>query len=245
MTNIKLAKVLAQAGIASRRKSETYIEAGRVTVNGQIEKNVARRVDPNLDTVEFDGTTLSNLAQPDHTIVLALHKPAGFVSTASDPDGKPTVMEFIPRQYAQYRLFPVGRLDEESEGLILLTNDGDLAYTLTHPKFEIPKTYHVWIAGRLTKGELERLRTGIWLREKGVTKKTQPAVVSILNNEQEMEIEDDMQHLEITITEGLHRQVRRMCKAVNHEVIRLKRIRFGNYELGDLASGKIRVEYEH
>jgi len=283
-TKLKLAKVLAQAGVASRRKAEELIINGRVAVNGVLEQNVATRVSTSEDQISVDGKPLPTLQQPQHTVVLALHKPAGYVSTVSDPDGKPTVMDFIPKEYSQYRLYPVGRLDEESEGLILLTNDGDLAYRLTHPKFEVPKEYLVWIDGKTTIQEIERLREGIWLKEGGRNKQTQPAKVKILaesytyfhESQQEYDsdpatqiktdkepeeqfqyrpdvtadgkpvpvIESDWhdQVLSVIITEGLHRQVRRMFRAVNHEVVRLKRISFGEYKLGDLKPGKIRVE---
>jgi 23S rRNA pseudouridine2605 synthase len=282
----KLAKVLAQAGVASRRKAEELITNGRVSLNGVLEQNVATRVSSNEDLISVDGKPLPTLQQPQRSVVLALHKPAGYVSTVSDPDGKPTVMDFIPKEYSQYRLYPVGRLDEESEGLILLTNDGDLAYRLTHPKFEVPKKYLVWIDGKATLQEVERLREGIWLKEGGKNKQTQPAKIEILaesyshfhESQQEYDsdpstqlktdkvpeeqfqyrpdlnadgepvpvIESDWhdQILSVVITEGLHRQVRRMFRAVNHEVVRLKRVTFGEYQLGDLKPGQIRVEQD-
>lgn len=221
----KLAKVIAQAGVASRRKAEMLIEEGRVQVNGQICRTVATRVDPLHDTVMVDGQPIF---EETTKIVLMLHKPRGIVSTVRDPDGKPTVMQFIPKHYAGFRLFPVGRLDEDSEGLLLLTNDGELAYKLTHPKFEVPKTYIARITGHLTPYELERLERGIPLKEK----RTEPALVEFVSEDEES------QEVRITITEGLHRQVRRMFRALNHEVIRLQRIRFGEHELGDLAAGK-------
>jgi pseudouridine synthase len=298
----KLAKVLAQAGVASRRKAEELIKNGRVSVNSVLEQNVATRVSVGEDLISVDGKPLPSLQQPQRTVVLALHKPAGYVSTVSDPDGKPTVMDFIPKEYLQYRLYPVGRLDEESEGLILLTNDGDLAYRMTHPKFEVPKKYLVWIKGRVTTPEIERLRAGVWLKEQGKNKRTQPAEVEILAEsythfhetqdgydsdpatqgklhlkvkaEEEFRYRPDLdaegnevvangkevvadsnevaadnsnnhdQVLSVIITEGLHRQVRRMFRAINHEVVRLKRVKFGKYELGNLKPGKIRIEQD-
>lgn len=284
----KLAKVLAQAGVASRRKAEELIVNGRVSVNGVLEENVATRVFADKDLISVDGKPLPTLQQPQRAVVLSLHKPAGYVSTVSDPDGKPTVMDFVPKEYSQYRLYPVGRLDEESEGLILLTNDGDLAYQLTHPKFEVPKKYLVWIEGRATIAEIERLRQGIWLKEQGKNKQTQPAQVEILaesythfhetqdeydsdpatqrkldpkvkaeaafryrpdldadGNEVTVDVSNNHdQVLSVVITEGLHRQVRRMFRAINHEVVRLKRVNFGRYELGNLKPGKVRIEQD-
>lgn len=226
---MKLAKFLAHAGVASRRKAEELIEKGQVKVNGQVQRNVAERVTPGKDTVEFKNRLVEVTSE---TIILALHKPTGVVSTVSDPDGKPTVMDYVPAEYAKYRLYPVGRLDEDSSGLILLTNDGDLAYSLTHPSKEVAKTYRVMIAGKLTYPELSRLRTGVPLKDG----KTQPAQVNVLDEF------GTSQLVEITITEGRHRQVRRMMEAVNHEVEELKRLSMGPYVLGNLKVGKVRPE---
>jgi len=224
----KLAKVIAKAGVASRRKAEVLILDARVLVNGEVCTVVATRVDPAKDVISVDGQPI---VAADKRILLALNKPIGFVSTVSDPDGKPTVMQFIPAKYDEYRLFPVGRLDEDSQGLLLLTNDGDLAYKLTHPKFEVPKTYVVQITGHITPFELDRLETGIPLKEK----RTHPSLVEFISEDEET------QTVRVTITEGLHRQVRRMFRALNHEVLSLQRVTFGEYELGDLVEGKIRV----
>jgi len=224
---IKLAKYLALSGVASRRASEQLILEGRVKVNGVTETTVATRIDPVVDRVMVG----QSLVFPQKTkITLLLHKPAGYVSTVSDPDGKSTVMDLIPEKYQEFRLFPIGRLDEDSEGLILLSNDGDLAYRLTHPKFEVPKTYEVTVEGKLTEGELHRLETGIRLKEKI----TEPAEVLYIDQPLA-----DMERWQITITEGLHRQVRRMFAAVNHEVVRLIRQQFGDYRLGDLPVGEV------
>ncbi|MCD8484585.1 rRNA pseudouridine synthase [Candidatus Woesebacteria bacterium] len=227
MNSIKISKLLSTAGVASRRKAEELVAAGKVSVNGQIMTNVAERVIPGKDVVAVNGRILS---QEEDTVVLMLNKPRGVVSTVSDPDGKETVMQFVPPEYQEYRLFPVGRLDEDSEGLILLTNDGDLAYRLTHPKFRVPKTYHVVIEGHLTEPEIQRLRRGVPLKGR----KTQPADVKIL------ERMENAMLLAVTIREGLHHQVRRMMQAMNHPVIRLRRVQMGPYSLGDLPSGSIR-----
>lgn len=228
-SSIKLAAYLAHSGIASRRQSEALILQGKVKVNGQTEKNVATRVVPGVDTVEFLGKPIE---PQQEKVVLALYKPVGVVSTVNDPDGKPTVMKFIPSQFREYRLFPVGRLDEASEGLILLTNDGDLAFHLSHPKFQVPRTYNVHIAGRLSGLEIGRLMNGVPLKDG----RTKSADVEILDED------DASQVLQITIREGRHHQIRRMMQALNHEVLQLIRISHGDYELGDLQPGKWRVE---
>jgi len=229
MSSIKISKLLATAGIASRRKAEELVLAGKVTLNGKIMRNVAERVLPEKDVVSVGGRIISAQEDP---VVLVLNKPAGVVSTVSDPDGKPTVMNYIPEEFEKYRLFPVGRLDEESEGLMLLTNDGNLAYTLTHPKFAVSKVYHVVIQGHLSESEISRIRRGVPLKGK----KTRPAEVTILDRTNETQI------LEITIREGMNRQIRRMMKALNHPVLRLQRQKMGEYSLGKLDPGMVRKE---
>lgn len=220
---------LAHAGIASRRKAEELIQDGKVRVNGAIVRVLGTQIDPKKDTITFQGKTV----QPEEEkILLALHKPRGIVSTVDDPDGKPTVMKFIPKEYRHLRLFPVGRLDEDSEGLILLTNDGDFSYRVTHPKFQVPKTYHAWVHGRLSANEWHRLLTGVPLKDG----KTQPAEA------EEIDEDEAGQVIAITIKEGRHQQVRRMFEAVNHPVRRLVRVQFGPYELGNLARGQVRRE---
>lgn len=229
---VKIAKYLADRGVASRRKSEELVQAGRVKVNGKVERNVAERVDPQKDSVAFDN---HELGSKEDSIVLALHKPQGVVSTVSDPDGKKTVMDYVPTEYEEFRLFPVGRLDEDSEGLIILTNDGDLAYKVTHPSFHTPKTYEVLITGTLTYAELQRLRTGVPLKDG----KTQPAQVDILDQV------GNSQLIKIVLHEGRNRQIRRMMQAVNHPVQRLKRTRIGTYSLGKLQAGTAKLLTEN
>jgi 23S rRNA pseudouridine2605 synthase len=230
MPHPKLAKFLAHAGVASRRAAEELIAKGKILVNQEVETNVARRVDPQTDKVEVQGQ--GPIGAPAKTILFSLYKPVGVVSTTSDPDGKPTIMKYIPEEFQNERLYPVGRLDEESEGLLLITNDGDLAYKLTHPKFQVPRTYRVWIDGAVNSNELYRLRTGIPLKDG----RTAACEVNVL------EEQESRQLLEITLNEGRHHQIRRMMQAVNHPVVRLKRISHGKYRLGDLQPGKIRQE---
>ncbi|HEX7289743.1 MAG TPA: pseudouridine synthase [Conexibacter sp.] len=217
---MRLAKYLAHAGVASRRASEQLIADGRITVDGKRVTDPARDVDDSND-VAFDGEPVRG-AEP--RVAYALHKPAGVVSTASDTHGRRTVVDLVP---AERRLYPVGRLDAESTGLILLTNDGELANRLTHPRYEVPKTYKATLGGAaLTDRALKALREGVQL-EDGVTA---PARVRRLTPHQ----------LELTIHEGRNRQVRRMCDAIRRPVKQLVRIRFGPLELGDLKPGKAR-----
>jgi 23S rRNA pseudouridine2605 synthase len=217
---MRLAKYLAHAGVASRRASEQLIADGRVTIGGTIVRDPARDVDGRSD-VAFDGEPIKGA---ESRVVYALHKPAGVVSTAQDTHDRRTVIDFAP---AERRLYPVGRLDAESTGLILLTNDGELANRLTHPRYEVPKTYRASLGGAaLTDRALRALREGVQL-EDGMTA---PAKVRRLTPHQ----------LELTIYEGRNRQVRRMCEAVRRPVKQLVRIRFGTLELGELRPGRIR-----
>jgi 23S rRNA pseudouridine2605 synthase len=202
----RLQKVLARAGIGSRRASEELIAAGRVTVNGAVAE-LGRRVDPGADVIAVDGVALSVAPGLVHYL---LNKPAGVVTTASDPQGRPTVVELVPDEP---RVFPVGRLDAATEGLLLLTNDGPLAQLLTHPSHGVEKEYLVNVEGYPDGRAVRRLRVGVEL-EDGMTA---PAKV--------VRISPGL--LRIVIHEGRNRQVRRMCEAVGHPVVRLVRVRIG------------------
>lgn len=218
---MRLAKFLAVSGVASRRAAEEIVRAGRVSVAGETVLDPARDVDADSG-VALDGAPVGQRAR--ELVVHALNKPVGVVSTASDPQGRPTVVSLVR---SELRLYPVGRLDADSSGLILLTNDGDLAYRLTHPSFEVDKTYRVVVAGApVREAALRALRSGVEL-EDGLTA---PARVSRLAPDT----------LEITIHEGRKRQVKRMCAAVGHRVLALERVRFGSLRLGDLAAGQSR-----
>ena len=203
---VRLQKVLAQAGLGSRRVCEELIERRRVRVNGELAV-LGRRVDPEVDVIEVDGAQIGVKAGLVHYL---LNKPAGVVTTASDPQGRPTVVELVP---AEPRVFPVGRLDADSEGLLLLTNDGDLTHRLTHPSFGVDKEYLVEVEGEPHRGALSRLREGVELDDG----RTAPAKVALL----------DPRILRVTIHEGRNRQVRRMCDAVGFPVLRLVRTRIG------------------
>jgi 23S rRNA pseudouridine2605 synthase len=218
---MRLAKYLAHAGVASRRRAEDLVRAGQVTVNGVVVLDPARAVDEH-DDVAVDGNRIAG-AEPIEAY--ALHKPKGVVSTAHDTHGRRTVVDLIAGQHG--RLYPVGRLDADSTGLILLTNDGELANRLTHPSFEVPKTYRVKIAKPpIREPALNALRNGIEL-EDGLTA---PAKVRRLHPDE----------LDITIHEGRKRQVRRMCEAVGHPAKDLRRIAFGPLRLGGLEPGQAR-----
>ncbi|HEX4033415.1 MAG TPA: pseudouridine synthase [Solirubrobacteraceae bacterium] len=216
---MRLAKFLAHAGVASRRQAAEIVRSGRVSVDGERELDPARQIDGEL--VRLDGTPIEG---PEERVVYALNKPPGVVSTARDTHGRPTVVELIedPR-----RLYPVGRLDAETTGLILLTNDGELANLLAHPSHEVPKRYRARLAGG-TPGSaaLAALAEGIDLDDG----RTAPAEVALVAPDA----------IEIEIHEGRKRQVRRMCDAVGHRVLELERIAFGPLELGRLAPGEAR-----
>ncbi len=218
---MRLAKYLAHAGVASRRAAETMIDEGRVTVAGEVVLDPARDVDEKC-SLTVDGRQISG---PEEPIVYALNKPRGVLSTAQDPHGRPTVVSLVAAE--SRRLYPVGRLDADSSGLILLTNDGALAQRLTHPSYEVPKTYRVRVSGGpVGESTLAKLRVGVRL-EDGMT-----APAQVRRVEQGV--------LEVTIHEGRNRQVRRMCEAVGHPVLALERIAFGRLKLGELAPGASR-----
>ena len=220
----RLQKVLAQAGLGSRRACEVLIDEGRVEVNGEVAR-LGRRVDPEHDRVRVDGVTIP--VRPGLVYYL-LNKPAKVVTTASDPEGRPTVVDLVP---AEPRVFPVGRLDWDTEGLLLLTNDGDLAHGLTHPSRGVPKTYLAEVSGVPSRGALRQLREGIDLDDG----RTAPAKARLAQTT------PTGSALEIVIHEGRNRQVRRMCEAIGHPVRRLVRTRFGPLHGNRLAPGQWRV----
>jgi 23S rRNA pseudouridine2605 synthase len=202
----RLQKVLARVGIGSRRACEELIADGCVTVNGEV-ADLGRRVDPHHDRIAVNGTPIPVKPGVVHYL---LNKPAGVVTTADDPQGRPTVVDLVPDEP---RVFPVGRLDQDTEGLLILTNDGDLTYRLTHPRFGVPKEYLAHVSGSPSRAALRQLREGVELDD-GVTAPAQVALVA-------------PGLLRITIHEGRNRQVRRMCEAIGHPVQRLVRTRIG------------------
>jgi 23S rRNA pseudouridine2605 synthase len=218
---VRLAKYLAHAGVASRRASEQLVFAGRVTVGGEVVRDPARDVDGSVP-VTVDGETV--WVSGSQRAVYLVHKPRGVVSTAHDPQGRPTIVEMVP---SSRRLYPVGRLDVDSTGLILLTDDGALAHRLMHPSFEVPRTYHAKVRRPpVREGALRKLREGVELDDG----RTAPARAKRLATDR----------VEITIQEGRKRQVRRMLEAVGHPVVALQRVRFGPLRLGTLEEGRYR-----
>ncbi len=219
---MRLAKHLAHAGVASRRAAEELIAAGRVTVDGEVVRDPARDV-TGAEQIALDGERVG--ARPPRLVVYAVHKPAGVVSTAKDTHGRTTVVDLV--NAPGLRLYPVGRLDADTTGLILLTNDGELANRLTHPRYEVPKTYRAHVrGGALREAHLRALRDGVELEDG----RTAPARVR--------QVRPGL--LEITIHEGRKRQVRRMCEAVGHPVERLQRIAFGPLRLAGMKEGAVR-----
>lgn len=219
----RLQKVLAKAGVGSRRAVEEMIAAGRIKVNG-VKAVLGRRVDASKDVVEVDGSRVPLGADLRYYM---LNKPVGVVSTADDPEGRPTVLEYVE---VPDRLWPVGRLDIETEGLIILTNDGDLTHHLTHPSFEVPRTYLAEVKGSVKERTLRALARGVDLEDGG----TAPAQVDLLDRMAGSAL------IEITIHEGRNRQVRRMFEAVGHPVVRLARTAVGPVRLGRLKPGDLR-----
>jgi 23S rRNA pseudouridine2605 synthase len=219
----RLQKLLSQAGIASRRAAERLIAEGRVSVNGETVREMGVKADPAVDDIRVDGRRVKAAARPRYIL---LYKPKGYVTTRSDPQRRPTVIDLVSgvREY----VYPVGRLDYDSEGLLLLTNDGDLAARLTHPRHGVERTYEARVAGMPDREALDRLRRGIPLDGH----RTLPAQVVLVSERRR----DGNGLVRITIREGRNRQVRRMCEAVGHPVQTLRRIR-----IGPLADGSLRV----
>ena len=222
---IRLQKLIAGTGIASRRKAEQLIASGRVTVNGKVVTELGTKVDSARDHVKVDG---KHLAEAQPFVYLMLNKPKHVVSTLDDPGGRETVKDFL--RGVSVRVFPVGRLDFDGEGLMLLTNNGDVAQALLHPRYHVPKTYLIKVKGVLTDEEIKKLEQGVRL-EDGMTS---PASVKKVRK-----VEANS-WLEITIREGRKHQVKRMLEAVGHPVIKLLRIKMGPLALGNLEPGEYR-----
>ncbi|MEZ6140724.1 MAG: pseudouridine synthase [Zavarzinella sp.] len=224
MTMLRINKFLAHAGCGSRRQCDEMIIRGRVRINGEITKDLTSQVDDTTDQVSLD----------DHPIKLEKHvywvvnKPPGYICSNHDPDGRPLALDLIP--HVVQRVYTVGRLDEDSEGLLLLTNDGDLAQQLMHPKYGIEKTYEVQVAGNPDSADLQQLTTGIWLSDGRVKAKFVRKIKSQGNST----------WIRIVLAEGKNREIRRMLARLKHKVVRLKRVAIGPIRLDRLAKGKSR-----
>ncbi|MFC1985536.1 pseudouridine synthase [Chloroflexota bacterium] len=227
MTTGYLLKVLTEAGIGSRRRLADAIKQGRVEVNGKVAEDFRYTVNRETDRLTVDGQAVD--FKPERVVCLMLNKPRGVLSTTSDERGRKTVLDILSGKYRRLRLYPVGRLDKDSTGLLLLTNDGELTYRLTHPRFEHRKEYLVHIDGNLRPNEKRMLERGIKL-EDGMTS---PAVVREIKSSPPF-------NYSLTIHEGRKRQVRRMFAALGRRVLTLKRVRIGNLGIGDLKEGTVR-----
>jgi len=221
----RLNKIISMAGIASRRRADELISSGLVTVNGQVETGLGSKAIWGADSITVNSRAIPD---PPRKIYVMLHKPFGYVSTLRDPEGRPIIRDLI--QDIKERIYPVGRLDFDSSGLLILTNDGELAYRLMHPRFHIPRTYKVIIEGSLSGASVERLRKGISLDDGP----TSPARVKVIERGQEKSV------VRITIFEGRSREIRRMFEALGHKSLKLMRIGYGSLHLGDLKVGKYR-----
>ncbi|QIB26042.1 pseudouridine synthase [Caloranaerobacter azorensis] len=222
---MRLQKYLAMCGIASRRKSEALILQGRVKVNGKVIDELGYKIDPDTDIVLFDN---KRVIKKENYIYIALNKPEGYITTVKDQFNRPTVLDLVKN--INERIYPVGRLDYDTSGLIFLTNDGDLTYRLTHPKHEVEKVYIAKIKGIPTEEELNKFRNGLKIDDY-ITSKAKIEVLKKYNN---------YSIVKITIHEGKNRQVRKMCEKINHPVISLKRVDIGKINLGNLKKGNWR-----
>lgn len=226
MEEERLQKFLANAGIASRRKCEELILEGKISVNGNIVTELGTKIIPNVDKIEYCG---KQVKLPNKFVYILLNKPIGYITTLKDQFNRDSVLDLVK---VKERVVPVGRLDMYTSGALILTNDGEFVYKVTHPKHEITKTYTVTLSDIVTKEAVQKLRDGVEIEENG-TYKTKPAKVKILKTDEEKNIS----RLEITIHEGKNRQVRKMCEAIGYKVIALHRSKIGNINVKDLKLG--------
>jgi len=222
---IRLNKFLAQAGVASRREVDKMIAEGRIKVNGQVVQVLGYKIDDEKDRVEVDGRRVE---REEGLVYLMLNKPQGYLVTLKDNFQRPTIQQLLPS--LKQRIFPVGRLDYDSSGLLLMMNDGELAYRLTHPRFKVPKVYLAKVMGEPDPSDLARLEKGIYLDGK----KTAPAQIAQVKSDPKKSL------FKIEIFEGRKREVKRMFQAIGHKVLHLQRIGFGSLRLGSLKAGKWR-----
>ena len=226
MEEVRLQKFLANSGVASRRKCEELILEGKVSVNGKVVNELGTKINPSVDKVECCGKLIHS---SEKKVYILLNKPIGYVTTAKDQFDRDSVLDLVK---VKEKVLPVGRLDMYTSGALILTNDGDFVYRVTHPKHEITKTYTVTVKGIIKNEEVEQLRKGVKIDDYT----TRPAKVKILKTDEEK----DISRLEITIHEGKNRQVRRMCESVGRRVIALHRSKIGNIGVKDIELGKWR-----
>ena len=227
MSKIRIARFLAQCGLSSRRKCEALVAEGRIKVNGNVINQLYFKVDQENDVVEYDGEQLII----EKKVVIALNKPAGYLCTVKDNFNRKTILDLLKELKNGIRLYPVGRLDYNSRGLLIMTNDGDFAYRILHPKFNIPKTYEVILNSKLTKEDIEKLTTGI-------------IIDGIKVNVRDIKLFKDIKDknkITITIHEGRKRIIRRIFKNLGYEVLDLKRVSIGGYDIGEIGEGKYKI----
>ena len=247
MATERLQKIIAAAGVASRRKAEELIAAGLVSVNGKVVTELGTKADPEADSIKVNGKLIGGRERP---VYLLLNKPKGFVTTVTDPEGRPTVLDLV--RGLRTRVYPVGRLDYASEGLLLLTNDGELAQKLTHASSHVPKTYLVKVSGKPAEEQIEKLRGGISLRPHRAPLKTMPASTAakvpvrrrsegLRTAPAQIDLLRDAANpwYEVSLIEGRNRQIRRMFEEIGHHVEKIKRVRYGPLQL-DVEPGKFR-----
>ncbi|MGB3299864.1 MAG: pseudouridine synthase [Phormidesmis sp.] len=226
---VRLQKLLSRLGIASRRQAEKLILGGRVTVNGQVAE-IGQQADVDCDRICVDGR---DIGEPPSCLYLLLHKPKGVISTCQDPRGRKTVLDLLETALrSRTGIHPVGRLDADSTGALLLTNDGDLTYQLTHPRHQTPKVYRVKVQGSPTDAVLQQWRSGVMLSNR----QTLPAKVEMIRR-----CAGQRSLIEVTLTEGRNRQIRRVAQSLGHSVTALHRIKIGSLSLGDLPLGRYRL----
>jgi pseudouridine synthase len=230
----RLQKILSQWGIASRRQAEYMIQAGQVRLNGQ-QAQLGEKADPEQDTIEVNGRRVRPQERPD-SLYLLLHKPAGVIATCKDPQHRLTVLDLLPKPYESQGLHPVGRLDADSTGALLITNDGELTCTLTHPRHQVEKTYHVWVQGCPAPATLEQWRQGIMLEGR----RTLPAMITIWRQR------GNNTGLEVILQEGRNRQIRRVAAQLGHPVLSLHRVKIGPICLTDAVGQPLPCgQYRH
>ena len=224
MEEERLQKFIANQGICSRRKAEEYITSGRIKVNGNVIMELGTKIDPNKDIIEVDGKKISNIS--GKKVYILLNKPIGYVTTTRDQFNRNTVLDLVN---VKEKVLPVGRLDMYTSGAIILSNDGDFIYKITHPKYEVEKTYNVTLKGQVTDEEIEQLRNGVQI-ENYVTGKAKVKILRI-------DKEKDLSRVELIIHEGKNREVRKMCEAIGRKVLALHRTKIGNISVKDLRLG--------